>query len=191
MKQLLRIEEIPQCQFFSPYLIYDTISIFDKSEGAFTPRRRTTGISYDMNGAIIIAFAICSKQDIYSKVKIRHKIQGRIIQIIHALHNPQNNSKHMLNTEHAYYFDSLETYNEFVEASTAFTSAFAAPYKMIQEGKDKEGLFKYNLDTVRDDMANFYWHKNFIAQTYGSFMNSFDNINIQVEQNNEIEGVTI
>lgn len=190
MKKLLSIAGIPQCQFFSPYLIYDNVSIYDKSEGAFVVRRRTTGISYDMNGAIIVAFAICSKQDVYSKTKIRHKIEGRIVQIIHALHDPSNNNKHMLNTEHAYYFDSLETYNEFVEASTAFNSAFASPYKMTQEGKDKDGPFKCNLDTVRDDMTSFYWHKSFVAQTYGNFMNSFDN-NITINENNEVEGASV
>lgn len=175
--------------YYSPYIIHDTVEIYDKSQDKFTSVKRTTGISFGVNGDIVVAFAYCSPKDTYNKQEAKNIVTGRIVQLIT---HKTTNSCFVLNTQYAYYFKDLPMFNEFADACSRYTSASFMPMRVKHSGKNRDSSYNNTIVTSKDDTTKYHWHIGFVNDTYLVFyQNIQDNIvkdqTYVAQESNDIE----
>jgi hypothetical protein len=178
-KNPLQLDNQPT-DFYDPYFVYDVVTIFDKNSQQYVVRQRATAVSFSNNGEMIIAFAVCSDHDVFSKPKARAILKNRIDSCLRTVMNQGINDGFALNN--AYYFRSIEEYKSFCNLFDISASYYFTPNAIIQQQRTKSAtnpnkhVKTYKLiESPRENVSYSYWHYEFITNTYARFMTCFDN----------------
>ncbi len=166
--------------FYQPYYIHDYVTIFDKNTNSYVDRRRATGISISDNGEIIIAFAVCSDTDLYSKPKARNIITNRIESLIRHL-SANNKFTYQYALNNAFYFPDISAFKEFTNMFDISASYFFTPNQVIKTNKHKDTITDKVITTntllssPRENISYAYWHYEFVVNTFTKFMSCLTN----------------
>jgi hypothetical protein len=159
-----------ETSFYEPYYVYDVIPILNKTTNTYENRRRCTAISFSNDGEIVIAFSICSLLDAFKKKVARGKTRKRTIDIIRKI-RLNDESYQILNSDKAFYFASIQDYEDFVFSTKAATKLFHTPGKTFLPQKDGTYI-KVNGSDID------YWHEFFIKKTYVPFLQRLKDLEI-------------
>lgn len=152
--------EIP---FRRPFVIYDTISVFDKSQGIYVPRKRATAISFSDSSEILITSAICSQHDVFSKREARCKLEGRVQAALqHYLNNeaPHIYQEAIGNTGHI--FADLDTFVQYCESFDSMSRQYFTPYSVQYASKITDQPDKKRVNSP----SELYLHRSFVTDNY-------------------------
>lgn len=179
MKNLLQLDGI-NVTFYEPYFVYDIVTIFDKTKNAYVNRRRASAISYSQSGEIILATAICSEQDIFSKKQARKILLNRVKKLVNRVEVDSFNLDYLACNDNCFYFSHYSMYDEYCNMFDKHATLFFTPYHVSYldrvENKWTTSTKLYvnvqkKLDTLSNSVASVYLQKNFISTTYHKFMN--------------------
>jgi len=164
MKQLLQLNG-KDTEFREPFILYDTIPVYDKSRGEYVPKKRSSAVSVSDVGEIIIVTTICSDKDTFNKKTARSILQGRLNYTIEQYHDCRE-ARYVGNyTEGSYLFVDLATFEQFCDALNGMGRQYFAPYSASYANK----LTNHPEDVRMDNVSDVYMHRDFVAKTWNAF----------------------
>lgn len=142
-------------KFCEPYIVHDELPWFNPVANREEIRKRTIGISFSNTGDIIITQAICSPNDVYSPKTGRHKVLGRIIQMLSLLFSTDEDISDSYYKNHTFYFSTIDSLKD---AQRLIDGAFASLYSShtymelprMFNVKYIEKLYDEYLDSFKD-----------------------------------------
>ena len=164
MKQRMQLNG-RETDFHEPYLLYDTISVYDKSKGMYVSKKRSTAVSYSDTEEILLAMTVCSSNDTFRKSTARRILQGRIATALDAYMNTSEPTYLHSFTDGTYLFTDYESFVQFCNTIDAMGKQFFAPYRMEYANKLTNEPDTVNLSAFSD----LYLHRAFIRETYAQF----------------------
>lgn len=188
MKNLLQLNGV-NVEFYEPYFIYDIVNIYDKTAKEYVIRRRASAISYSNHGEIIIATAICSDEDSFSKKQARNILMNRLLNMVQYVIGPSFDKAYMHADDECYYFAAVSCYDEYCTLFDRHSRLFFTPYKINYLDRVPQSSFVDNkgvtrtrvtsvvksMDTLKKGVSDVYLHRDFINSSYYKFMNVLEN----------------
>jgi len=154
-----------EIEFREPFLLYDTISVYDKSKGMYAPRKRSTAVSYSDTEEILIAMTVCSNNDTFTKDISRKILQGRISKTLNKYFETSEPIYMHSFTNGTYLFTDYESFVQFCNTMDAMGKQFFAPYRM----EYLNSLTDYPDNVVLESFSDLYLHRSFIRDTWAQF----------------------
>lgn len=162
--------------FFEPYYIYDTVSVYDKIADKYVSRRRSVAISISAIGEIAIASTICSAQDNFVKKTARSKLGARLRSALLGFFGTERtNAGIYSNSEGSHVFSDYATYNSFCNSVDSLGNQYFLPYR-VQVAETTAGKTK-SYDVTRKSASDIYLHRRFLAVIYPKFMGKVEECN--------------
>jgi len=164
MKQRMQLNG-KEIDFHEPYLLYDTISVYDKSKGKYVSKKRSTAVSYSDTEEILVAMTVCSANDTFRKSTARKILQGRVATALESYFDTSESIYMHSFTDGTYLFTDYESFVQFCNTIDAMGKQFFAPYRMEYANKVTNEPDTVNLSAFSD----LYLHRSFIRETYAQF----------------------
>ena len=154
-----------EVEFREPFLLYDNISVYDKTRETYVTRKRATGVSISDSQEIAVVMAICSEKDIFSKKIARQIIEGRLNKtILEYLDRKEPTYSHSF-TKGSYLFMDFESFNQFCGTLDALGLQFFSPNKI----KYAPRLSRQPEELELSSFSDFYMHRTFVTNAWKNY----------------------
>lgn len=175
-----------EIEFRQPFLLYDTISIYDKSKGRYVPKKRSTAVSYSDTEEILLAMTVCSDNDTFMKSTARKILQGRVDAALEAYLNEREPTFLHSFTDGTYLFTDYESFVQFCNTIDAMGRQFFAPYRMEYANKitNDPGTIKLS------GFSDLYLHRAFIRDTWTQYAEDIRSGKISLDTTTSANGKT-
>jgi hypothetical protein len=155
--------------FIEPFIVYDTISVYDKSANKYTPKKRSTAISYSNVGEIIISMTVCSNKDAFVKSIASKILHGRIKKALDQYFNTAEDIYLTSNVEGTYIFTDIQAFNQFCNTIDNLGKQFFTPYNV-------EYAASLTNSTTTSKLTSFsevYLHREYVNRSYSACVEEF------------------